>query len=274
MGVAVGVFVAQRPLAGVDGVPVVVGGGPTHEEFGTMAGDPPPGQIKLHWPAVGWEHVCASSAHSQQSLGPGVFVPVGVIVGVEVRVSVGVFVGVSVGGLVGVSVFVGVLVGVGVGSTTVVSPEPVPVPCTMFTEATPRTRPSWSVCNPGAFDPSFVGFLRTSTKKLIVQPVIAPVPIGASTTGEFGMNSTSPVVGSGAPIVNVVPAHAVPGMPVAGPLTRKTPGSSLPAGQGTGVSVPHDGVCRMRLSVSVPVPSADVEVLVMLRPTGTLVSPT
>jgi len=201
----------------------------------------------------------------------GVDVDVGVCVAVGVAVSVGLKVGVGVP----VGVLVGVLVGVGVGSTKVVIPEPVPVPVTMLTEARARTRPSWLVCKPGsALDESIVGGLRTSTKKLMVQPAMSPEPTGARTTGASGMNSTSPVVGSAGPIVNVMLAHAVPAIPVAGPLMRKTPGSALAAGQGTGASVPHEGVCLMRLSVSVPPLSGTVDVLTMLRPTATLVLPT
>ena len=48
VGVAVGVNVAQPPLAGVLGVPVVVGAGPTHDEFRKIAGGVPLGQTRLH----------------------------------------------------------------------------------------------------------------------------------------------------------------------------------------------------------------------------------
>ena len=70
-----------------------------------------------------------------------------------------------------------------------------------------------------------------------------------------------------------MPSHAVPARPVAGPLARNTPGSWNPLGHGVR-SIPHDGVCRMRLSVTVPVLSGGVDVLIRNRLTGTFVSPT
>jgi hypothetical protein len=48
VGVGVGVNVAQPPLTGVSGVPVVVGAGPMHDEFGKIAGGVPLGQTRLH----------------------------------------------------------------------------------------------------------------------------------------------------------------------------------------------------------------------------------
>jgi hypothetical protein len=103
---------------------------------------------------------------------------------------------------------------------------------------------------------------------------ISPEPTGARMTGVLGVNSTSPVVGSGVLIVNVKPPQAVPAMPVAGPLTRKTAGSSCPAGQGTGKAEPQAGTCLISLSVNVPPLSGIVEVLVIVRPTATFVCPT
>ena len=210
-------------------------------------------------------------------VGVTVAVLVGVLVGVLVEVRVGVLVRVVVG--VGVrvraevGVTIGVLVAVGDGASTVVVPEPIPVPFSMPIEATASTRPSWLVCMPAALDESIVGALRTSTKKLIVQLAMAPEPAGPRTTGASGMNSTSPVVGSGDATINTKLAQAVPALPVTGSLMRKTPGSALAAGQGTGAPVPHDGVCLMRPSVSVPSLCGAVDVLTMVRPTGTLVSP-
>jgi len=209
-------------------------------------------------------------------VGVCVGVLVGVDVGVFVGVGVGVFVGVGVGVFVGVGVgvFVGVGVGVGVGCWTVVRPDPVPVPVTPFTAAVPETRPSWSVCIPGSGSESLVGSFSTSTKKSIVhasRPLA--VPGGCRTTEALGMNSNSPVVGSTGPSVNVIPAQAVPVLPVAGPLARKTPGSSKPEGHGV-ESVPHEGVWRMADSVTVPPFSGDVEVLVAVRLTCRFVSPT
>lgn len=96
----------------------------------------------------------------------------------------------------------------------------------------------------GPADAFLVGTLRTSTKKSIVQAL----PSAGSVTALAGMNSTSPVVGSGLPRVNEIPAHAVPVRPLAGPFTVKTPGSAEPGGHGA-VDSPHDGVCLMLLSV-------------------------
>ena len=220
-------------------------------------------------------------------VGVGVGVLVGVGVGVFVGVGVGVFVGVGVGvGVlvgVGVGVLVGVGVGVGVGASTVVRPAPAAVPVTPFTCAVALTRPSWLVWMPASGSASLVGSLRTSTKKSMMQVGNGPVGELRTTDPESGMNSISPVVASGVPIVNVIPPgtcgspHAVPARPCAfpsgNPFTRKTSLSSSPAGQGT-ASVPHDGVCWMRLSVASPPLSGVVEVFVMLKATGTLVSPT
>jgi len=48
VGVGVAVYVAHPPRPGVDGVPVVVGGGATQAEFGWITGGVPLGQISPH----------------------------------------------------------------------------------------------------------------------------------------------------------------------------------------------------------------------------------
>ncbi len=48
VGVLVGVFVAQPPIPGAEGVPGVVGGEPAHTELGTIAGGVPLGHTRLH----------------------------------------------------------------------------------------------------------------------------------------------------------------------------------------------------------------------------------
>ena len=100
----------------------------------------------------------------------------------------------------------------------------------------------------------------------------------STTEPDVGTNSNSPVVASGVLKVNVMPAQAVPVLPLAvapppAPLARKTPGSACPARQGA-VSSPHEGVWRIKLNVREPPLSGVVEVFVMLKATMTLVSPT
>ena len=128
-----------------------------------------------------------------------------------------------------------------------------------------------------------MGSFKTSTKKSIVQLGNAPVGAVRMTEPESGMNSTSPVVALGGPMVKVIPPgtfgspQAVPALPWAlpsgNPFTRKTPGFSEPAGHGV-TSDAQEGVCLIRLSVIGPPLSGGVEAFVILMLVARLVLPT
>jgi len=104
-----------------------------------------------------------------------------------------------------------------------------------------------------------------------VQVAAATGPLdGPRTTVVPGVHVTAPVVASGTPAVNVVPAQAVPARPVPVALRLNTPGSSSPLPQ-----VPKSGAWQAGVSMMFETVTfstlfwAPVELLVIVNVTVT-----
>jgi len=168
----------------------------------------------------------------------------------------------------------GVVVMVGDTLLTVVCVEPEPEPVRPEVRPKNCAEPSSSVWTPAVIAlASLVGTLSTSTVKSITQEELATVPLdGPRVTAEPGVKVTLPLL-SGAPAVNVMPAHAVPVWPV--PLcTVNTPVSASAVWQVLLAVEPHDGVCVMLDTETLSVAFVRVDWLLMVSVAGKAVCPT